>query len=333
MAIRSGLGGQVGLSKETTYGTYVAPTKFVEVATESMQKVVNRIDGGGMAAGRLARLASRRIETNTSGSGSLTMQVPNQGFGVLLENLMGTTVTPVQQGTTTAYLQTHTLADNWGKSFTLQKGVVDIDSGTSQAFNFLGCKITAAEFACGVDEDLQATLEIDARQVEDTSALAAASYPTGLAGFAFHQGTIKIGSTVGTATNVAGVRRVSTRIERPMKTDRFVYNQGGLKDQPILNEYTNISGTFDIDFMNKADFIDRFVDNTQFAVVWEFVGSLIASTYYYTFRVELPACFMDGALPQLDGPDVHQVSVPFVVRSDGTNPVASILYTSTDVTI
>lgn len=333
MAIRSGLGGQVGIAKEVTYGTYVAPTRFVEVNSESMQKTVNRIDGGGMAAGRLARLASRRVETNTAGSGSLTMQVPTEGFGILLENLMGATVTPVQQAATTAYLQSHTLDDNWGKSFTLQKGVVDIDTGTARAYNFLGCKITSAEFACGVDEDLQVTLEVDAREVETSSALAVASYPAGLSGFAFHQGTVAIGATVAGATAVDGVRRVTTRIERPMKTDRFSYNQGGLKDQPIINDYTNVSGTIDIDFMNTSDFVARFLSNTQFSIVWTFTGEEIATGESYLFSMELPACFLDGALPQLDGPDVTQISVPFVVRSNGTDPVVSIDYQSTDTTV
>jgi hypothetical protein len=44
-------------------------------------------------------------------------------MGLLLQALMGTTVTPVQQVATAAYLQTHTLADTAGKSLTIQKGV------------------------------------------------------------------------------------------------------------------------------------------------------------------------------------------------------------------
>jgi hypothetical protein len=67
--------------------------------------------------------------------------------------------------------------------------------------------------------------------------------------------------------------------------------------------------------------------------VWEFVGALIAGSFNYTFRLELPCCFLDGSTPQLDGPDIAQLSVPFVVRSDGTNPVATIKYTSTDTTV
>ena len=37
-------------------------------------------------------------------------------MGILLQHIMGGTVTPVQQAATIAYLQTHPLADNVGKS-------------------------------------------------------------------------------------------------------------------------------------------------------------------------------------------------------------------------
>lgn len=333
MAIRSGLGGQVGFAKEGTYGTYAAPTKFIEIASESLQKVVNRVDGGGMAAGRLTRLASRRTETNTMGSGTLQLQVTNKNMGILFENLMGPTETPTQVALTTAYEQVHDLGDNWDKSFTIQKGVVDIDTGTARPYNFLGSKISAAEFTCGVDEDLQMSIDIDSREVEDTSTLVAASYPSGLEAFTFRQGVFKTGATVGGATNTTGVRRMTCRIERPMKTDRFQFNQGGLKTQPILNDYTNITGTIDIDFMNTTDFIDRFIDNDTFAIVWTFTGSLIEAGHNFTWELRLPACILDGAIPQLDGPDISQISVPYVVRSNGTDAPATIYVKSDETTL
>lgn len=333
MAIRSGLGGQVGVAKETTYGTYVAPDHWIEFGSESLVKNVNRIDGGGMAAGRFARLGTRRIETNNDGSGTLNAQVPTKGFGVLLENLFGGTVTPAQQAGTAAYLQTHVLADNFGKSLTIQKGVPSAANGTAYPFNFVGSKVNSMEFTCGVDEDLQVAIDVDSQTVQESSGLVTASYPSGLSGFSFTQGVFKTGANVGAAAATDGVRSVTAKIERPMKTDRFTYNQGALKLEPIMNDYVDVSGSFDIDFMTKADFIDRFTANTGFALVWEFVGATIASTYKFTFHLEFPLCYLDGATPNMDGPDVVQTTIPFVARSDGTNSVVTCTYTSTDVTV
>ena len=137
MPIGSGLGAQVGIAAETTYGTFVAPAKFVEFTKESLVEKKTVATSSGIAAGRLMALSSRRVVTQREVAGSLELEVTNKGMGVLLHALMGTTVTPVQQAVTTAYLQTHTLADTWGKSLTIQKGV-PLTTGTVTDKTFLG---------------------------------------------------------------------------------------------------------------------------------------------------------------------------------------------------
>ena len=332
MAIGSGLGASFGYSAETTYGTYVAPTRFTEFTSEDLKRNVNFAQGGGLAAGRLARPMSRRIITNEDGSGSITMDAPNQKLGLLLQALMGTTVTPVQQGATTAYLQTHALADNTGKFLTLQKGVPQTD-GVVKPFTFLGSKVTSAEFSCGVNEFLSAKFEFDSKQVVDNQTLAAPSYPSGLGNWAFKDMSLKLG-TFGSEAAVSGVTKVTAKIDRAMKTDRLYAGAAGLKAEPILNDYdTVVTGTVEADFLDKTVFVDRFGNNTISSMVWTFQGPLIASTYYYTFTLTFPAMAFNGDTPQVDGPDVVSGSFPFVVGSDGTNPVATIAYTSTDTTL
>ena len=61
MAIGSGLSGQFGVAKETTYGTYVAPTKFYEMESGGVNLDLIRVEGGGIAAGRAARLVSQSV--------------------------------------------------------------------------------------------------------------------------------------------------------------------------------------------------------------------------------------------------------------------------------
>src|SRR4051794_13964428 len=100
MAIGSGLGAQVGIAPEVTYGTYVAPTKFVEFTKESLALQKTTAQSAGIAAGRLVALSSRRVVTQRQASGSLEMEVTTKGMGTLLQTLMGTSVTPVQQATT-----------------------------------------------------------------------------------------------------------------------------------------------------------------------------------------------------------------------------------------
>ncbi|MGW0032125.1 phage tail tube protein [Streptomyces sp. NPDC003314] len=328
MAIGSGLGAQLGIAAETTYGTFVAPTRFIEFTKESLQLKKTTATSSGIAAGRLMALASRRVVTQREASGSLELEVTNKGMGPLLQALMGTSVTPVQQGVTTAYLQTHTLADTWGKSLTIQKGV-PLTTGVVTDKTFVGCKIVSAEFSCEVGGMLTASFEFDGRDCDETQTLAVASY-SAMAPFHFGQMGLKTGS-FGTETALDGVRKVSIKIERPQAVDRFYANQSALKAQPISNDLVKITGSLEMDYV-ATTIDDLHTSDGNTSLVWEFVGPNIASTYDETFRVKLPAIKVDDAPPTIEGPDVIRPTFNFTALYDGTNPVA-IEYISTDSTL
>ncbi|WP_452091732.1 phage tail tube protein [Bacillus cereus] len=77
MAIGSGLGAQLGIAAETTYGTYVAPSKFIEFTQESLALKKTTAQSAGIAAGRLLALSSRRVLTRREVEGSLDIEVAN----------------------------------------------------------------------------------------------------------------------------------------------------------------------------------------------------------------------------------------------------------------
>ncbi|MGW1246919.1 phage tail tube protein [Streptomyces sp. NPDC002535] len=315
MAIGSGLGSQLGLAAESTYGTFAAPTKFVEFTKESMQLKKTTAQSAGIAAGRLLPLSSRRVVTQRQASGSIEMEVTTKAMGLLLQALMGTTVTPVQQAASTAYLQTHTLADTAGKFLTIQKGL-PLTTGTVTRKNFLGCKVTSGEFSCGVAEMLTASYEIDAKDVEETSVLAAASYPA-MAPFHFGQMALKTGS-FGTETARDGIRKVSVKIERPQDVERFYAGASGLKAEPITNDQVKITGNIEMDYVDTV-LDDLHTSDAATSLVWEFVGANIASTYFETFRITLPAVRFDEGPPVVDGFGVLKPTMNFTGLFDGTN--------------
>ena len=331
MAIGSGLGSSFGFAPEVTYGTYVAPTRWIETASPQLRKVKNTVQGGAMSAGGLMRRGTMRNVTTKAGGGTLTTEVYSKRMGYLLNGLMGGTVTPVQQAATTAYLQTHAMADSTGKFYTMQAGVPDL-GGVVRPYTFLGSKITAIEFACGIDQNLTATVTVDSRDVTEAETLAAPSYATGVRVFHFAQGTVKLG-TYSSEAAVSGVRSMRLRIERPQRTDRFYFGGAGLKSEPILNDYAVVSGTIDADFTDKTIFADRFAADTSTSLVWEFVGPLIEDTYFETFRITVPMIFFDSDTPVINGPDVVTGPYNFTAAYDGTNAPATIAYISTDTTL
>jgi hypothetical protein len=328
MAIGSGLGAQVGIAAESSYGTFVAPTKFIEFTKESLVLKKTTAQSAGIAAGRLMALSARRVVTQREGSGSLEMEVTNKGMGVLLQTLMGTTVTPVQQAATTAYLQTHILVDTAGKSLVIQKGV-PLTTGTVTDKTFVGCKVVSAEFSCEVGGMMTASFEIDAKDCDETQTLAVATYPS-MSPFHFGQMGVKTGS-FGTETARDGVRKVSVKIERPQAVDRFYANSSALKKEPISNDQVKVTGSIEMDYVDTT-LDDLHTSDAATALVWEFVGPIIATTYAETFRVKLPAVRFDDAPPTVEGFDVVKPTMNFTALYDGTNPVA-IEYMSTDVTL
>ncbi|QXE36978.1 hypothetical protein KQY30_24965 [Streptomyces sp. GMY02] len=329
MAIGSGLGGQLGIAAESTYGTFVAPTVFPEFTKESLVLKKTTATSAGVAAGRQLASASRRVVTQREGSGTVDMEVMNRLMGVIFQAFMGTTVTPVQQGVTAAYLQTHTLADVFGKSLTIQKGV-PLTTGVVTDKTFTGCKIISAEFSCEVGGMLTVSLEIDAQDVDETQTLAVASYPTGLAPFNFAQMGLKTGS-FGSETARDGIRKVTVKFERPQAVDRFYANSAATKAEPISNDLTKITGSLETDYVDTV-LDDLHTSDGGTSLVWEFLGPIIASTYRETFRIKLPVVKFDEAPPSVDGFEVVKPTLAFTALFDGTN-LPAIEYMSTDTTL
>ncbi|WP_432170917.1 phage tail tube protein [Streptomyces sp. 1222.5] len=328
MAIGSGLGAQLGIAAETTYGTFVAPAKFIEFTKESLVLKKTTAQSAGIAAGRLLALSSRRVLTRKEVSGSIDLEVTNKSMGLLLQALMGTTVSPVQQGATTAYLQTHILADTAGKSLTIQKGV-PLTTGTVTDKTFLGCKVTSGEFSCEVGGMLTGSFEFDGKDCDEGQTLAAASY-SNMAPFHFGQMALKTG-TYGAETALDGIRKVSVKVERPQDTERFYANQAALKKEPISNDQVKITGTLETDYV-ATTLDDLHTSDGATSLVWEFTGANIASTYFDTFRITLPAVKLDEGPPVVDGFGVVKPSFNFTALYDGTNPV-KIEYMSSDTAV
>lgn len=335
MGIGSGLAGSFGIAPEAQYGQYVPVNRFYEVDRAVLKLNKTTVQSKGLAAGRTVPLASRRVVTSRSASGSFQQDVVNKGMGLLINQLIGGTVVPVKQAATTAYLQTHTLGsstDNFGKMFSAQSGIPD-GAGVVHPYTFLGCKITKLELSCGAEEYLSMAVDVDARDVVETEPLAAPSYTAGTEPFHWDQGTVKIGPMGGVLEVADGIKKVTLAVEQKMATDRYYYGAGGRKAQPIKNDFTGLGGTLDQDFVDKTILADRHMRDEGFALEWAFLGDVIEGANVETFRVTAAACYLDDETPALDGPGVIAAPYKFSILNDGINPPLKIEIMSTDATL
>lgn len=329
MAIGSGLGSQVGFSTESSWGTRVAPATFVRANSYTVNRVQNRVQGEGIQAGNLGNFGAHYVEVTEAGEGSITMDVQTVGMGPLLQALTGGTSTISQQGTSTAWLQTHTLGDPV-KSLTMQIGV-PYRTGTVYVEELQGCKVTSAEFSGGADAVLSSTFNFDAKKFDNAQTLATASY-TSTAPFHGKQLAVKTGS-FGSESSVSGVRNVSVSWTNAMDTEDYTAGSSGLKAEQIRNGVVAITGSLTVDWLTgtKTAFEDLRLANTSTSLVLKWTGAQISGASYYDLEIGLPGVFFTGDTPSIAGADVVTVDYGFEWKYDGTN-LPYIKYMSTTAT-
>lgn len=332
MAVGSGLGSQFGFSAETTWGTRVAPTKFLRAKSYSLTRTENRPQGEGIQAGVLGQLGAHYVETTEAGTGAISFDVTPVGIGLILQAITGGTSTVAQQAASTAYLQTHTLGDPM-KSLTAQIGV-PYRGGTVYCEELTGAKVASAEFSCSADGILGATVNLDAKKWDNSQTLATASYSTQPALPVFHgkHMNVKTGA-FGAETPVTGqVRNVSTTWTNPLDTEDYTAGSTGLKGEQVRNGPVTITGSIGVDWTTgaKTTFEDLRVANTSTSLVLEWAGPIIASTSYaWGFRITLPGVFFGGDSPGIQGPGEVTVDYGYEWKYDGTN-TPTIMMMSTD---
>ena len=333
MSIGSGLSGSFGWGEQgSAYGTRQAPAKFIRHRSCDFQPVYNRVQGEGIQSGALGPRSDQLVQTHQGATASVEFDVTSLNMVQLVEQLMGGS-SSAQQGGSAAYLHTFSLQDPTTAvklGLTLQTNVA-IRGGTDKAKEIVGARPTSATFSVGVGELLTCQMEFDGRSYDDSQSLASVSYVSGVP-FHFGQANLKLG-TYSSESAVTGIRAFSCTINRPMDTEAFTFNASGLKSAPVLNGLTEITGTIEADYDATATFEERMTDMTFSSLVFECVSTtVIASTYYPTFRIILPGVHIEGPGQNNDGYDVPRNQWNYSWKYDGSN-LPSIVIISSETSV
>lgn len=344
MATGSGLDAQFGFVAESTWGTPVTVTKFLEFNSESLTNEPTFLEPTGLRVGTKHKRNSRvRISRRTI-TGDVSMEVPTKGMGLLWKHALGSGSgsTPAQIAATTAYRQIHTPGGLVGFGLTMQVGRPE-PSGTVRPFTYAGCKISSWEFSLNDSEVPTVTFNVDGRSESTATALATASFIAGTTVFDFSQATLTLGGTAATAsglTEVTGgtaattiIREFTVSGENPMANERFGLGNAGLKAEQLENDIATVTGTLTAEF-SKTEFYDIFTANTTQPMVLTLEGAAIGvSGENDTLQFLMPAVKLKASSPMVDGPDVVPMNVDFEAYSDETNPVIQIMVISAETTL
>jgi hypothetical protein len=327
MPTGSGLDGQVGYKLETTTGTPVTVTNFLEFNTESLSYDPGFIEPEGLRVGTKYKRGSRLVQSRRTISGSLECNYSTRLMGGLWKAALGSSVVTPTIIAASAYSQVHQTGDLLGKSLTLQVGRPQPSDQVVKPHTYAGCKVEAWEWSVGDNAVAKFSLDFDGWDEATATALASASFVSAEE-FNFSQSTaFSIGGTIGGAnplTYTGGsavtsiVKSISFKGDNQLATERFGLGNAGIKKEQLENGIPMITGSLEAEYL-QSEWYTPFKANTSTSLNAKFEGSIISGSDKNTIEFTVPQIRVKNVSPQVTGPDLVTATVEFEVYSDGVN--------------
>lgn len=326
MPIASGLSSQVGFAAEVTYGTRVAPTRFLEFLDESFDLPIDRVESSALRAGQMSMRSDRWSAGKKTPGGSVNFEVANKGFGLLLKYMLGSIASsqPSAGPDPTVWEHKALEGDMVGLALTTQFGVTDV-AGTTRVFEFPGSKVAGWELSQDLDAEAKLSLDVISQDATMSQTLASASYPSAQTLFDYTMCVVSIGGSPVPAT------AVSLKADNGLKDDRFKLGSQ-TRLEPVAAKPRKYELTLDMEMQGLTEW-NRVLNGTNAAVTIFWTGATISNAFHYALEVTLPYVRFDGSLPQVKGPDVNRQPLKGVALNDSTaSAPCQILLRTTDTT-
>jgi hypothetical protein len=330
MAAPGAAGSQLGIKKETTYGTPVAVDRFYDAASEGMKVETQPITYRSFRSP--VQQGSLRTQVVRGAGGPFQVPVTRKGMGILLQQVFGSSAS-AQVGGTAEYTQTHTLDEtNWGKGMhaTIQVGRSQT-GGTVTPFTYDGCKVIKATFTCETDGflllDVTWACRYGVHEGASALALQTASYIADNPPFAWHEATVTINS----------VERIlkswSLDIDKTKDLER--YGLGSVtRREPLTSGAWALTGNIDVEFENITDY-ETFIDGSQIPLNVNFATLVdeIETGVPFEIDFDMPAIVYDGDTPVIGGEGLIRQPLPYMVVDNGTDAPITVVQSTSDTAL
>lgn len=319
---------QLGVVKESVYGTPVTVTKFQEYNSEDLDLIAARTEGDPLRAGTYVKRNDRFTPYIAGAGGGLSLDVMTKGFAFWLEHMLGAVAT-TGPAETVVFTHTGTIGDLTGKSFSCQIARPFNPSGTAQAITLAGGKIAEWTLANAVDGNLVLELVTDFQSFTTATGLASASYPSGMENFSWAGGVVTVGGSQ------FDIDDISIKGTNTLNVDRRQIRGSTLKKEPTAGRRT-------IEWAINADFADltqqarvhaatRAGALAQISATWT-GPTILGSTLFPTVTVTIPAARFDAWKAAAGGPDPIKQSLSGVGLFDGSASPVTIAVKTADAT-
>lgn len=335
MAVGSGLGSQIGFAPETTYGTAVTPTTWLEARSAGLELQVEHMMSEALRTGLKVQRTDRQVVNRKGVNGEIELDILSNSMARWLRHAMNDdrAFSTTKTGAGPAYTYTYELGDPASlASMTIQTGVADV-GGTVRRMDATGCFISEFSLSNSVDEILQGSFTVDGRDyTPSASAVTSASYATSTEPLTFAGGSV---SLAGSATPV---RSFEVSVSHGIDLERYQINSTTLKSRPIRNALTEITGTVELEFGASSvgtwgtdTLVDRYRSGTAIAVGASWTGtSAITGTTYPSLAVNMDSCIITSCTPTIAGPEIIILSLEFMALDNGSDAPIDLVYVSSE---
>ncbi len=310
MAQSTGISAQIGVKAETTYGTYIAPTAFFPLISESVKFDIGRIESKAIRANRLVMDSGDWAAGQKTGSGQVNLELYDRTSAILFVHALGS-VTTTGSG---PYTHTITPGNLLGKSLTMQVGRPSTD-GTVRVFSYLGTKIKSWTLTAKANELVKMTLDVLARDEDTAQTLASASYTSGLKPFVFTGAAVSVGGS-----SLSNCREFTIQGTNSLSDRRVV--SSALMLEPVDGDQRSIKGTITMEFDSMTQYA-RYTGATEAAVVLTFTSGSNSITITMNAR-------FDGNTPNVAGPDMLTIPLDFTVVGTSDSAGITVVCVSSD---
>lgn len=303
MATGTGLDAQIGYVAESAWGTAVTVTRFLPLISESLSVDIERVESPAIIAGQQVLRSAQWTQGNKTISGDIQHELYDQSFGLLLRAAFGTVST---SGTAVPYTHLFWPA-NPGVSFTTQVGR-PLVYGTVQPFTYEGCKITSWELGIEAGQNVTWGMSIVAEEETMGTALATASYASGLRPWHAKSASLTI---AGVSHNI---KSFSLSGENSLAAERRFLGSTVIAE-PLRQELAAYTGNLNIEWGNPSGQgtlnYHRFFGGTEAALVCTLASGTLSATITANVRY-------DGVTPNVGGRGIIETGIPFKCIDAGT---------------
>lgn len=325
----STLDSSIGLAQETTYGTFVTPSRFLEFTSETLDLKKTVKQGADLRVGRRVGLAARRVIPQYSVEGDITVDCLSKGQGMLWQAALGGGAsTMVIAG---CYQKVFGFGDLL-PSFTIQKGLPSVTKAgvaSVQAWSATGAQVNAFTFTQKAADIATLKVTWQAQKIVDTQAYAAPSYAVGGSVWSFEKAEIFSGTYVpptatalaSGSTPLAQIRDFELDVKNNL-SDRYNIGKGGYRDFSTLGSRA-ITGKMTAEYFDNS-LPEAILDDAPLSLLLTYTGAPLGANSE-ALQICVPSVRCETELPKSNAGEIILNQMAFTALDDLTNPPLQVV--------